>query len=605
MERGNALIAGVVFISIVGVFAAVLQSPALSGVLSHVRSESQVGALTPAATTNFPATTGATVSSVQDQLKGQIEEKCIQLKVQGSVTPSKEFTSASDLASAEPDMCVGVVDTAGQLTCVGKRAKVIVTSGERGNSVVTITSTPDPTISDYGTCKTEVCEGSRCVEGRDISFRTKSGQPLANEIKEAVDELTGKRELSEAVRGKISDAFERAAASAHSEVEKHARAASEASEALENLKKMDDNRFRKVYRDNTDTKANVKKELERKLIAEKDAYEEAAKRRDLLANAARALQPPPSPGRNPGNQKQTNNEQRQADGNNPCPGGNCGPTFGGQSGPGGGGTGGGGDLSGILGQLAKMLGGQGGAGEKGGAPPAGNRQAHPPGSCQPQLHCSDNSLYQRDSTCVDRQVQFCPFGCLSNSCRQTPEQPTTLELKGQLSCQPKVADVGMTVGFSYSCTSSNPDVTPVAQITGGVQTSGPSGSAEKVIEKPPLGATTQNFALTCQAQGKQSQVETCSVAVNQPLLILTAVPSRIKSGEKASIGWVTTQGVMKECAITSPSLPDFNAANSANKSTSGVVKTPELSADTTFVVKCTTAADQQKSATVQILVETQ
>src|SRR3989344_8430897 len=79
--------------------------------------------------------------------------------------------------------------------------------------------------------------------------------------------------------------------------------------------------------------------------------------------------------------------------------------------------GGGGGLGQLLQGLMKGLGGQQGQGS---APPPGNQNPQTPGTCTPQLVCTNNTLYSRNSQCVDVPMQQCPHGCTGNACNQPP-----------------------------------------------------------------------------------------------------------------------------------------------------------------------------------------
>lgn len=160
--------------------------------------------------------------------------------------------------------------------------------------------------------------------------------------------------------------------------------------------------------------------------------------------------------------------------------------------------------------------------------------------------------------------------------------------KAQISCQPKIADVGMQVAISYACQNS------VASKGEGFATDNKlSGSAQATVASPTPGSTSVKYGLTCSKDGQTDSAE-CTVNVNKPSIVLVANPKNIKSGETSTIGWVT--GAMESCIVSSPTLTSFTNENKNNTSTSGVAKTPGLTQNTKFVLSCTTKAGGTKTA---------
>lgn len=161
----------------------------------------------------------------------------------------------------------------------------------------------------------------------------------------------------------------------------------------------------------------------------------------------------------------------------------------------------------------------------------------------------------------------------------------------QISCQPQLADVGMTVGITFGCSAG----TAVGQ---GFSTNGQnSGSTQATTTSPGAGINTINFGLTCTNQGVTDSKQ-CTVNLNRPSLIFVANPKVLNSGERSSIGWVTAG--MQGCIISSPDHASFTSDHANNSRKSGVAETPTLTADSTFVLSCTTLAGGTRTASTTV-----
>lgn len=172
---------------------------------------------------------------------------------------------------------------------------------------------------------------------------------------------------------------------------------------------------------------------------------------------------------------------------------------------------------------------------------------------------------------------------------------TSVKPKAQISCQPKIADVGMQASISYSCQNAN------TSSGEGFSTNGQlSGSASTTVASPILGSTSLTYGVTCSKDGVTDSAQ-CTVNVNKPSIVLVANPRDIDEGEKTTIGWVT--GAMDKCVISSPTLSDFTEENKDNTSVSGSVRTPALTRDTKFVLTCVTKAGSTKSAETTVRVD--
>ena len=175
--------------------------------------------------------------------------------------------------------------------------------------------------------------------------------------------------------------------------------------------------------------------------------------------------------------------------------------------------------------------------------------------------------------------------CIPNQNTTTPETP-----KAELSCEPKVADVGMTLNISYSCSSGT-------AAGNGFTTTGQSGSATAIIASPPAGTNTASYSLTCTNEGKTAGAQ-CSVQVGRPSIILVANPKTVRKNEISLIGW-TTAG-MKSCVISSSEQADFTARNAPNTSTTGAATTSPVTSDARFLLHCETVAGGTKEATATV-----
>lgn len=167
--------------------------------------------------------------------------------------------------------------------------------------------------------------------------------------------------------------------------------------------------------------------------------------------------------------------------------------------------------------------------------------------------------------------------------------------KAQISCQPKIADVGMSVSISYAC--QNATTSKGEGFSTGDKL---SGSASADVKSPEKGSTTVKYGLTCTKDGATDSAE-CTVNVNKPSIVLVANPKNIERREKTTIGWVT--GAMESCVVSSPDLTEFTEANKNNTSTSGSAKTPPLEKNTKFVLTCTTKAGGTKTAETTVEVD--
>jgi len=166
--------------------------------------------------------------------------------------------------------------------------------------------------------------------------------------------------------------------------------------------------------------------------------------------------------------------------------------------------------------------------------------------------------------------------------------------KAEISCQPKVGDIGMLISISYSCSSGKSEGSGFE--TGGAK----SGSATSTLATPQGNANTATYTLTCEDKGRTSKAE-CSVQVARPGIVLVANPEAVKRNGISRIGWITAG--MKSCVISSPDHNEFTADNAGNTSINGTVNTPPLRRSADFVLKCETlgGSTRQQKITVNVI----
>ena len=165
--------------------------------------------------------------------------------------------------------------------------------------------------------------------------------------------------------------------------------------------------------------------------------------------------------------------------------------------------------------------------------------------------------------------------------------------KAELSCEPKVADVGATLAITYGCSSG------IATSTSFTVTNPRAGSATPSVAAPPSGTNTATYTLTCTDQGKTAGAQ-CSIQVNRPSIILVANPKTVEAGGTTLLSWLTTG--MKTCVISSPDQSDFTTRNSSNTSVNGAATSSPMTASARFLLHCETVAGGDKRATTSVSV---
>lgn len=254
--------------------------------------------------------------------------------------------------------------------------------------------------------------------------------------------------------------------------------------------------------------------------------------------------------------------------------------------------------------LKKLLGGLGGqSGGSSGGQSGGNPQNH--GACNPEQRCTGNTLVSKNNQCVEQIIQQCYYGCAPDgkTCATSPQTPPTVGAPtAELSCQPKTADVGMIETITWGCSAGTSTGSGFA--TNGART----GTATTTLEKAePLASAsrlyTKTFSLVCTNQGLTGTAS-CSVQVAQPWVSLVANPDEVDSGEKTAIGWVTAGMKENGCVISSPNQPDFTDREKDTPRSSGVAESLPITANTQFVLTCTTVGGNTRTASTTVLIKT-
>ena len=163
--------------------------------------------------------------------------------------------------------------------------------------------------------------------------------------------------------------------------------------------------------------------------------------------------------------------------------------------------------------------------------------------------------------------------------------------KAELSCEPKVADVGMTLAITYGCSSG---VASSSSFTVGSQ---PGGSATVTVAAPPAGTNTATYTLACTDNGKTTGAQ-CSVQVARNNIILVANPKTVPANGTSLLSWLTTG--MESCVASSPDQADFTSRNSSNTSVTGAATTSPIATSARFQLDCKTLSGTNTQATTTV-----
>jgi len=457
----------------------------------------------------------------------------------------------------------------------------------------------------------EVCRPLKDeLKGTDNSFDpTKvagsAGKELADDVKagdqKAVEDIK-KMGVDEATKGALDRYFRESASLADREINSAKQERESVRRALERLGCGATVAAASVANSQCDSLRTQERDLS-KYIADMEAQ------KSRLAAAAEALKPaspqncPGGPGCQGGTWDGNLKKLVEQPPSNRFPGNDTGNTFGNQG------------LGKDMGNLGKALGG--GQQQRGNNRPNSGtnpQQQQQQQQCyygqqyavQQNAYCSGGSMYAYNSqTCQYQAVQQCPSGrCTTTAGTDqygnqrtvcAPVTPTTSQITATLSCSKKRADVGQKVTLEYACTGSE----GMTATGNGFTTTSSVGTQEVTIQKPPRGANTVTYGLICKdGAGQTKAAEPCQVQIDQPLIVLVANPKQVKKGKETTIGWVTKG--MKSCVISTadPDLASWSAEQANNTTVSGSVKTPALSKDVEFIVKCKTQGDQDKESKI-------
>jgi hypothetical protein len=224
----------------------------------------------------------------------------------------------------------------------------------------------------------------------------------------------------------------------------------------------------------------------------------------------------------------------------------------------------------------------------------------PPQPCTPstQQQCSNQPPQPPASSCSSGTWKPIQNGACTTSWQCVPGSGDAARKPvAHLSCQPKVADLGMSIAIAYGCDNSTPD-----SATGFTISTPPNGTATAETTEPAAGTRTNIFSITCKGPTQQTASAQCTVQVAKPSIVLVANPKDVESGEASAIGWITSG--MRSCVISSPDRADFTERNAANTSVSGTVTTPPITQDTRFLLTCETHGGGAREAGVSVGVQT-
>lgn len=357
--------------------------------------------------------------------------------------------------------------------------------------------------------------------------------------------------------------------------------------------------------------------------------------------------PEPRPCTGLGCDANSNNPNQQ-----PCTGGNCQQTFNPNNGPGNNGPGnngpgnngpgsngpggsGGNPLGSLLqGLMSRLLGNQGQQCSSDPNQYQQQQQQYQQQMQQYQYQMQQYQYYQQQSLYSGQQPppppqppQACTPNSQQNTCAPAPSQPTSGCSNGswqpvrtqqgngyqcttgwqcgpsnvpqptaQLTCEPKVAEPGMSVALSFACSNATGSTGSGLAFSTDNRT---SGTTTVALTNPPEGARGVTFGLACTNQNLTGRAE-CEVELVRPLIALVATPKNVTSGEASRVGW-TTAG-MQSCVISSPQMPGFTMQNAEKKTVNGTATTSPLTRDTTVVLTCQTIGGNTKVASTTITV---
>lgn len=181
--------------------------------------------------------------------------------------------------------------------------------------------------------------------------------------------------------------------------------------------------------------------------------------------------------------------------------------------------------------------------------------------------------------------------CAPDTRVSAPAAVASSRTTAQISCQPKIADTGMTIGIAFGCTNS------VRSEGSGFSTDGTQWGATSTLIPAHLTTGTMTYTLSC-IGAKEVATASCEVQVVKPVLLLTAEPMQAAAGESATIAWVS-KGT-NDCMLTSPEQPELSQKYKGSIGASGVVTTLPISEDTRVTLSCTTDGGSTKEVTTTV-----
>lgn len=205
----------------------------------------------------------------------------------------------------------------------------------------------------------------------------------------------------------------------------------------------------------------------------------------------------------------------------------------------------------------------------------------------------------QSAQCPTPPVQPDPSGCSGGSWRPTYNGACVanwqcvggtidIPLIAQITCDPSIVDARANLNIFYSCSTGTSAGAGFS--TGGAQ----SGVTTVAVQDPPPNTNTSVYGIQC-TSGTRTATKQCTVQVGKPSLVFVVNPEKVKSGNAATLGWVSTG--MRSCVVSSPDLSVFTADNALKTNVNGVATTPALTSATRFLLHCMTQGGSTRDAT--------
>lgn len=172
---------------------------------------------------------------------------------------------------------------------------------------------------------------------------------------------------------------------------------------------------------------------------------------------------------------------------------------------------------------------------------------------------------------------------------------TSGEVSAQISCQPKVVDPGMTIAISFGCANAT-DSSGSGFDTGGAL----AGSKTAVAAALSGSVRKVTYSLTCSGATGVATAH-CDVEVSKASIVFLANPRQVRSGEAATLAWITSG--MRACIVSSIDFAEFTAQNANVTNVNGVARTPPLTKDATFILRCESVSGVASEQTTTVKVQ--